>query len=103
MEDLRCVWDAVKAWGPGMFIGLAVLYLGYRLLFNLGKYAIRRIGEALEKPAEALSRQAASMDRLMISIESYVGRDQTEHREMMIMLKVISKSVENLREGKDGS
>ena len=102
MDDLRWMWESIKAWGPGMFIGLAVLYAGYKLLFNLGKYAIRKIGEALEKPAEALSSQARSMDRLTVSIKDYMGRDQSEHREIIILQKVILEEVRNLRGGKDG-
>jgi len=100
MEDLRCIWDAVKAWGPGMFIGLAVLYLGYRLLFNLGKYTIRKISEALEKPADALTSQARSMDRLTTSIETFVGRDQLEHKEIIILQKVILEEIKRNREGR---
>ena len=97
MDDLRWMWESIKAWGPGMFIGLAVLYAGYKLLFNLGKYAIRKIGEALEKPAEALSSQARSMDRLTMSIKDYVGRDTNEHQEIIILQKVIRHELRETR------
>lgn len=102
MTDFVCVWETVKAWGPGMVIGIAMLYLGYRLLFGLGKYGIKKIGEALEKPAEALNMQAQSMDRLTTSIQSYVVRDQSEHREIIILQKVILEKIGNLGGEKDG-
>lgn len=95
MEDFACVWETIKAWGPGILLALFMLYGFYKLLFKIAMGVGLKIVAALEKPA-------ASMDRLTSSIQDYVNRDQNEHRQIMIMLKVISKSVENLREEKDG-
>jgi hypothetical protein len=102
MEDLRCIWESIKAWGPGAFFLLVMLYGAYKLLYKIGMNVGIKIVSALEKPAEALNSQARSMDRLTGSIETFVGRDQSEHREIMILQKVIIEKIENLRRGPDG-
>jgi hypothetical protein len=102
MDDLRCIWDSIKSWGPGIFIAFVMLYGLYKLLYKIATNVGMKIVGALEKPAEALSSQAQSMDRLTNSIQSYVGRDQSEHREIMILQKVILEKIENLRSDRDG-
>lgn len=83
--------NAIK-WGPGMVISLVMLYGLYRVILKI-----------FDKPTQALMNQAQSMDRLTSSIQDYVKRDQSEHREIIILQKVILNKIENLRgEGKDG-
>ncbi len=94
--------NAMK-WGPGLLISLIMLYGLYKLLLRLGKEVGVKVVGALEKPAAALNQQAASMDRLTSSIQEYVGRDQTEHKEIILLLKVISNKVNRIEEAKDGS
>lgn len=104
MEDLRCIWDSVKAWGPGILIAFVMLYGLYKLIFKIATNVGMKIVGALEKPADALTSQARSMDRLSSSIENFVGRDQSEHREIIILQKVILEKIEHLRSGQnDGS
>jgi len=92
----------ITDWGPGLLITLIMLYGLYRLLLGLGEKVGIKILGALEKPTDALSQQASSMDRLTASIKDYVSRDQSEHREIIILQKVILEEVRNLRGGKDG-
>ena len=99
MDDF--VW--IKAWGPGIVFAVLMLYGLYKLLYKISTEVGLKIVGALEKPAEALSKQANSMDRLTNSIQDYVCKDQTEHKEMMILLKVISQRVEHIREAEDGA
>jgi hypothetical protein len=87
-------------WGPGLLIAVLMLYGLYKLLLRLGKDVGMKILGALEKPAAALSQQAESMDRLTTSIKEYTGRDQYEHKEIMILQKVILEKIENLRGGR---
>lgn len=102
MDDLRCTWDLIKAWGPGILIAFVMLYGLYKLLYKIATNVGLKIVGALEKPAEALSSQAQSMDRLTSSIQSYVGRDQSEHREIIILQKVILDEVRIIRGEADG-
>jgi hypothetical protein len=89
--------NAIK-WGPGILIAILMLYGLYRLLLSLGKDVGMKIVGALEKPASALSQQAASMDRLTISIQDYVGRDSNEHQEIIILQKVIREELRGVRD-----
>ena len=94
--------NAVK-WGPGLLIALVMLYGVYKLLLRLGRDVGVKIVGALEKPAAALNQQAQSMDKLTSSIQEYVGRDQMEHKEIILLLKVISSKVNRIEEARDGS
>ncbi len=84
--------NAIK-WGPGMLIALAMLYGLYRLLKNVGL----KIVSALEKPTQALTMQAQSMDRLTGSIQDYVHRDANEHKEIIILQKVNADMLREIR------
>jgi len=103
--------DWINKWGPLLLIILAMLYGLYRVILKAISSATKimtGIGKdvivALDMPANALSAQAASMDRLTNSIEAFVGRDQYEHKEIIILQKVILSKIENLkREQGDGS
>jgi hypothetical protein len=81
-------------WGPGMLLAALVLYGLYRLMHQIGL----KVVAALEKPTDALSQQAASMDRLTVSIKDYVGRDTNEHQEIIILQKVIRQELKETRE-----
>jgi hypothetical protein len=80
-------------WGPGMVIAALMLYGLYRLIKGTGL----KIVAALEKPAEALTQQAQSMDRLTHSIQDYVYRDSNEHLEIIILQKVIRDEIKEIR------
>lgn len=99
MDDLRCIWDSIKQWGPGLFIAFIMLYGLYKLLYKIATSVGIKIVGALEKPAEALSSQARSMDRLSNCIERSVDRDQLEHKEIIILQKVILEEVKKIKEG----
>jgi hypothetical protein len=85
-------------WGPGLLLAVIMLYGLYRLLKGVGL----KIVSALEKPTQALMTQANSMDRLTNSIQAYVGRDQSEHKEIIILQKVILEEIEKTRGDADG-
>jgi len=87
----------ITDWGPGLLIALIMLYGLYRLLLGLGEKVGIKILGALEKPTDALSQQAASMDRLTMSIKDYVGRDTNEHQEIIILQKVIRHELRETR------
>jgi len=103
-ELLRYLPDWVNKWGPLLLILLAVLYGLYLLILRVIKSIqeiMTGIGKdvvmALDKPTEALSKQANSMDRLTISINDYVGRDADEHKEIIILQRVITDELGKIR------
>ena len=85
-------------WGPGMLIGVMILIGLYKIAIKLGRDVGLKIVAALEKPAQALNSQAQSMDRMTGSIQEFVGRDRSEHREIIILLKVVSERVDRFQE-----
>jgi hypothetical protein len=90
-------------WGPFFILAVLMLYGLYRLVRGVGM----KVVGAMEKPAEALNKQAQSMDKLTNSIQEYVGRDQTEHKEIILLLKVVASKINRIEEAqneaKDGS
>jgi hypothetical protein len=91
MEEIL---QKVAQWGPGLIIAIIMLYGLFRLLKGVGI----KIVTALEKPADALTLQAKSMDRLTTSIQEYVHRDSNEHQEIIILQKVIREELKTIRD-----
>lgn len=82
-------------WGPGAVIAVLIIFA----LFKLGQKAIGTTKElglefirAQQEQAQAMGRQAQSMEGLKDSIEGFVHRDNSEHREMLVLLKYIAQS-----------
>jgi len=98
-----CLAGWITDWGPGLLIALIMLYGLYKGLIRLGEKVGLKILSALEKPAAALNQQAEAMDRLTTSIQSYVNRDQTEHHEIILLLKVISNKVNRIEEAQENA
>jgi len=94
MDRLVC---CLIDWGPGMILAALVLYGLYRLVGNIGL----KVVAALEKPAAALELQAKSMEKLTNSLDDYVCRDRSEHREIMMLQKVILDRIEGLKNGQN--
>ncbi len=80
-------------WGPGLILAIIMLFGLFKLIKNVGL----KVVAALEKPAGALSQQAQSMDRLTNSIQDYVNRDQSDHKEIIILQKVIREELKDIR------
>lgn len=85
--------------GPGMIIALIILYGLYKLFKDVGL----KIAGSAKQMADAVNVQTESMKRLGSSVEEYVSRDQMEHKEMILLLKVISSKVSRIEEGEDGT
>jgi len=76
-----------------MLIAGLMLYGLYRFIRTMGM----RIVDALEKPSGALNQQAQSMDRLTNAIHNYIERDLSEHREIIVLQKIIIDKIERLQ------
>jgi hypothetical protein len=97
------ILDKLAQWGPGMVIAGLIVYLLYKLAHRLGSKFIEtidRLGSkfivAQEKQAEALGHQAQSMEGLRTAITASVNRDDTAHREMLVLLKYIAQGHEEM-------
>jgi len=104
--------ECAVEWGPGMILALGIVFASYKFVSKVFLNVGMKIVGALEKPAaaltvqaEALTKQSVSMDRLTGALEEYVCRDRSEHREIIILLKVISERLDRMDErfeGKNG-
>ena len=72
-------------WGPGMIIAALILYGLYKFATGVGMKFI-----------ECTKQQAVAIERLTKAIEDSIGRDNNEHREIIILLKVISERLERI-------
>jgi len=83
----------VNAGVGGLIAGL-IIFLIYRLTLSVGSKMVR----AFESQAEAITRQAGSMEGLTKSIRDFVGRDSSEHREMLVLLRFIAQEQQKFEE-----
>lgn len=74
-------------WGPGLVIGVLILAGLFRLADKVGM----RLVAASEKQATALSAQAQSMESLTGALREFVTRDSSDHREMLVLLRLIAQ------------
>jgi hypothetical protein len=81
---------AVNAGVGGAIAGL-IIFLSYKLVSRLIMNIGMRMVAAFEAQADAISKQANSMEGLTNSIREFVGRDNSEHREMLVLLKYIAQ------------
>lgn len=96
-------------WGPGAVIAGLMILAFYRLgatfieKFVSGFLSIGRdfIG-AQKDQAAALAKMAQGTEGLRDSINSFVTRDNQEHREMIILLKYTREQIGHLTDTMDG-
>ena len=90
------VWiKALLDAGAGALIALLILLGLYRIAHSLGIEFIK----AQQAQADALSKQAQSMEGLRESIHGFVSRDSSEHREMLVLLRFIAQEYQTLKDG----
>jgi hypothetical protein len=82
--------------GTGSLIALLILVGLYRILRALGQGFV----EAQHRQAEALGAQAQSVAGLTATIGDFVRTDNTEHREMLVLLRFIAQQQESFEEVK---
>lgn len=87
--------DSIIDHGPGMVLAIVILFGIYKLFRLLGL----RFVSSMEDQAKALTVQADSMKNLTQSLQQYMGRDQLEHKEIIILQKVILEEIKKVREG----
>ncbi len=80
--------------GVGTFISILILAGLYRIAGRLGG----RFIDAQRSQAEALGAQAQSIEGLTRSIQDSVARDNSEHREMLVLLRYMAQQQYALEE-----
>lgn len=75
-------------WGPGMVLAAFVLLGLYRLANGIGLKLIA-----------SSEKQSVAIEGLTQAIEASVSRDNSEHREMIILQKVMMDKIERLVNG----
>lgn len=74
-------------WGPGMVIAVLLLVGFYKLA-----------SKVVEKFVESSLRQTTAVEGLTKSIDGFITRDTSEHREMIILIKVMMEKIERMEE-----
>lgn len=80
--------------GVGSLMALLILLGLYRMAGRLGGKFI----DAQNSQAEALGAQANSLHGLTKSIQDFVLRDNSEHREMLVLLRYIAQQQQAFEE-----
>lgn len=80
--------------GVGTFLALLILIGLYRITNRLGGKFI----EAQQAQATAMGEQAASMKSLTDTVQKSLSRDNSEHREMLVLLRYIAQQQQAFEE-----
>lgn|SRR5574343_119122 len=99
-------WDEVLKslcfWGPGAVIAGLIIVALYRLADKfIDKFATDFIG-AQRAQAESLAKMAQGAEGLRECINTFVERDNKEHREIIILLKYMTEKLEHIEEREHG-
>lgn len=85
---------SLSIWGPGGAIAVIVIIMLYRLA---DKFLPAFIA-AQQAQAVSLAKLAEGSEGMKACLEAAVSRDNAEHREMIILLKVIKEELTIRRE-----
>ncbi len=94
LVNMNEVWAELLTQAPGLVIALLILIGLYRLLSKFGTIFV----ETQQEQAKSMASQATSMTGLTSSIGDFIRRDNTGHKETMILLKVVRGEIRELRE-----
>lgn len=78
--------------GVGGTIAALIIFLIYKLTSRLIMELGSKMVAAFEAQAKAIERQSSSMESLTTSIQEFVNRDNSEHREMLVLLKYLAQN-----------
>ena len=92
------IWQVLLNAGGGLLIALTILVGLYRLADEHGQAFV----QAQRAQAEALGRQAASMEGLQQTVQDFVRSDNSEHREILILQKLMIEKIKGLEDSLNG-
>ena len=84
--------------GGGLLIALVILVGLYRLADKHGTQFI----QAQQSQAVAMGKQADAMEDMRTSIKDFIGRDNSEHREILILQKMTVDKLTGLEDRLNG-
>lgn len=90
--------EALISAGVGGIVAIVIIYFTYKLAREVLLKIGSQVAVSLESAGSALTRQAQSIEGLSRSLQEFVARDNAEHREIIILLKVISERFDNLED-----
>lgn len=93
MNDLTIIKSLIDLGCTVVICALIVIVL-YRLAVKFGAAFIA----AQEKIAESMAQQAQSLCGMSTSIQNYIGKDNTEHREILLAMQVVAQELKWLRD-----
>lgn len=88
------LFEFVKLWGPAVLILLG--------LFLLSKKGLGKFIELWSKHTERISEQTEVLRGLGTTISGISTKNEIEHREMIILLKVIAERIDTMEERRRG-
>ena len=88
------IFKSLVFWGPGAVIAGLMLLMLYKLATNIGTKFI----ETQRDLAINTGKQAQSMEGLQQAITGFVTKDNSEHREMLVLLKYIAQKQPGMEE-----
>lgn len=86
--------EALLNAGAGSLIALMMVLGLYRIVRGLGV----RFIEAEQRQAEALGAQAQALAGLSSSVSEFMNRDNSEHREMLVLLRFMAQQQRDFQE-----
>lgn len=105
MMDWAVIIKNLIFWGPGAIIAAIIIVAAYRLASKfIGKSVdgILEIGRsfvaAQKEQAASLAKMAQGTEGLRDSINTFVNRDNQEHREIIILLKFTRDELNGIKE-----
>lgn len=89
--EVNEIFKALNFWGPGAVICGLMIFALYKLAtFTISRFGDKFIASQVAL-AESAAKQAQSMEGLRDSIQGFVLRDNSEHREMLVLLKYMAQ------------
>jgi len=85
--------------GAGVIVVIVIVYALVRLAMYFGKpflEAQKQQAPAMLAQAQSMQTQADCMGQMKDSVREFVGRDNNDHREILLGLQVVAKEVQKL-------
>ncbi len=93
LVNLNAIWAELLTQAPGLVVALCVLGGLYRLLNKYGDTFIK----TQQSMAESMGAQAQAMTSLTGSMQGFITRDNGDHQEMMIILKLMEADTKGIK------
>ena len=90
MEFEKKLLESAIMWGPGLVLAVLMIWCAFKLVKEAIFQGVNLGGKFLESN----HKQTTAIEDLTSSIKNSVTRDNSEHREMIVLLKVLCEKIE---------